>query len=193
MCVECGVYGVGCGVRALSLSSLSHVSWPVLDTHFRGDRGALRVSSLSIRNRVLCPHSLQRHGIPPLGWPVWTEEPFAVDSLASQWGDGPQRPWASARVNTTCTVTDHVVTQGAGAAQRWEAGWGRAPCDAGQQRSAWGRGGSGEDAAEPSRVTSSSGGDSVQPVALLRGLCDAHFLPWGLCMPYQSTLRKSEP
>lgn len=52
---------------------------------------------------------------------------------------------------------------------------------------------SGEDAAEPSRVTSSSGGDSVRPVALLRGPCGSHFLPWGLCMPYQSTLRKSEP
>lgn len=92
MCVECGVCGMGCGVRAVSELPLSHVSWPVLDTHFRDDGGALRVSSLSIRNHVLCPHSLQRHGIPPHGWSVWTEEPFAMDSLASQWRDGPQRP-----------------------------------------------------------------------------------------------------
>lgn len=54
-------------------------------------------------------------------------------------GERPQRPWASAQVNTTCTVTDRVVTHGAGAAQRRGRGVGPAPCDAGRQRPAWSR------------------------------------------------------
>lgn len=109
------VWSVVC-VLCLWAPSQSRVG-PVGDTHFRDGGGTRRVSSLSIRNHVLCPHSLQRHGIPPHGWSVWTEEPLAVDSLACRWGDGPQRPWASALVNTTCAVTGRVVARGAGAAR----------------------------------------------------------------------------
>lgn len=50
-----------------------------------------------------------------------------------------------------------------------------------------------EVAAQPSRVTSSSGGDSVQLVALLHRPCGSHLLPRGLCMPYQPTLGKPAP
>ena len=172
---------------------LSHMSWPVWDAHFRDGGGTLRVSSVSIRSHVLCSHSLQRHGIPPRGRSVWTEEPLAVDSLACRWGDGPQRPWASAQVNTTCTVTDRVVTHGAGAAQRRGRGVGPAPCDAGRQRPAWsrrgGRGGRSrafQGALELRRQQHAAGCPSPWIVRL-------PLLPRGLCMPYQSILGKSEP